>query len=264
MNILEKIVVIKKEEVKKLKKNFSLEAFDHFEFYHNECLSFADAISMSGKISIISEIKKASPSKGILKPNFNHIEIAEAYINSGVDAISILTDEVFFQGSIEYLNEIAFIKTVPLLRKDFIIDEIQIHQAKAYGADAILLISEILDASQIRDFTQIAQSLGLSILMELHSIEMLSKIDTSLNTIIGVNNRNLEDFSVSLDTTASIKKHLSSNVSIVSESGISTKADIDNLKQTGVDAVLVGEHFMKNDDIESAVREMIEWCRHEN
>jgi len=264
MNILDKIIVVKKEEVKKLKKNFSLEAFTHFEFYNDQCLPFADAVKQDGKIAIIAEIKKASPSKGILKPDFDHEDIANIYMDSQVDAISILTDEVFFQGSIEYLNSIAFIKTTPLLRKDFIIDEVQIHQAKAYGADAILIISEVLDASQIRDFTQIAKELDLSVLLELHSLKMLDKIDQSLNKIIGVNNRNLEDFSLDLSTTGTIKGHLNEDIILVSESGISKEEDIKQLHEHGADAILVGETFIKSDDMYATIKCMQKWCKREN
>lgn len=264
MNILERIIVVKKEEVKKLKKNLSIDVFSQSEFYNEPCLPFSDALTIKDKISIIAEIKKASPSKGIIQPNFDHEDIANIYMDSNVDAISILTDEMFFQGSIEYLNSIAFIKTVPLLRKDFIIDEMQIHQAKAYGADAVLLISEVLDAVQIRDFTQVAKELDLSVLLELHSPKMLDKIDQSLNTIVGVNNRNLEDFSVDLGTTEEIKKYLNEDVIVVSESGIGSQDDIKKLQQIGVDAILVGETFIKSDDMYATIKQMQKWCTREN
>ena len=264
MNILERIIVVKKEEVKKLKKSLSVEAFTQFEFYNDQCLSFSDALTKKDKISIIAEIKKASPSKGIIRPDFDHEDIANIYMDSQVDAISILTDEMFFQGNIEYLNSIAFIKTVPLLRKDFIIDEIQIHQAKAYGADAILLISEVLDKTQIRDYSQIAKELDLAVLLEMHSPKMLDKIDQSLNTILGVNNRNLEDFSVDLNTTGTIKKYINDDVIVVSESGIATQEDIQQLQQIGADAILVGETFIKSDDMYATIRQMQKWCSREN
>ncbi len=264
MNILDRIIVVKKEEVKKLKKNFSVDVYSQSEFYNEPCLPFSEALSKEGKISIIAEIKKASPSKGIISPNFDYEDIANIYMDADVDAISILTDEMFFQGSIEYLNSIAFVKTVPLLRKDFIIDEIQIHQAKAYGADAILLISEVLDAAQIRDFTQIAKELDLSVLLELHSPQMLDKIDQSINTILGVNNRNLEDFSVDLGTTETIKKHLNKDVIVVSESGIGSQDDIQKLQQTGVEAILVGETFIKSNDMYATIKQMQKWCVRES
>jgi len=144
MPILDEIIEVKKEEVKKLRSEFSLSRFKDSEFYEKTCMSFYDAISKNHAISIIAEIKKASPSKGIIKEDFNHLKIAKDYSNAGADAISVLTDQKFFQGHINFLKEIAKLKTVPLLRKDFIIDDYQVFEAKANGADIILLIAEAL------------------------------------------------------------------------------------------------------------------------
>ena len=151
MTILEEILEVKREEVKKLKQKYTLSSYADFEFFHKNNISFYSALSDKRKINLIAEIKKASPSKGILNKDFNHMHIAETYFENNVDAISVLTDEKFFQGSITYLNEIAKIKNAPLRRKDFIIDEHQIFEAKAFGADAVLLIAEALSESQISD-----------------------------------------------------------------------------------------------------------------
>ena len=264
MNFLENIIEIKKQEVADLKCNFSISSFSDFEFYSQSTLSFSSSLQKEDRIAVIAEIKKASPSKGILKENFNHLEISHIYLESKVDAISILTDEKFFQGNINLLKEIAQIKTAPLLRKDFIIDEIQIHQAKAFGADAVLLICEVLDSSAIVDLTLCAKSIGLDILLELHSENQLEKIDQDINKIIGVNNRNLETFEVNLETSINLKKYFNDNVIFVSESGITNQDDISELKTINTNAVLVGEHFMRKEDIGSAIQEFKLWCRRES
>jgi len=264
MNFLEKILVEKQHEVSELKKNFGVSFFKEKEFYASTCLSFASALKHGSGISVIAEIKKASPSKGVIRSNFQHLEIAGTYSESGVHAISILTDEKFFQGSITYLEEIARTKTLPLLRKDFIIDEIQIHQAKAAGADAVLLISEALDKIQIKELTYCANELSMDVLLELHSPEQIGKIDQSVNTIIGVNNRNLETFEVDLNTSIRLKEEFPKETLFVSESGIASRDDIRTLFRANVDAVLVGEHFMKQQNISAAVKEFLEWCNLES
>lgn len=264
MNILEKIVATKKEEVNSLKKIFSKKDFQDSPFFAQSSLSFRSAISKVGSLNLIAEIKKASPSKGIIRNNYNHIEIANIYFSSSIDAVSILTDEKYFQGSISYLNEIAVIKESPLLRKDFIINELQVFESKANGADAILLIAEILSRSEIKEFTLLANEINLEVLLEIHSAKQLDKIDFSVNKIIGVNNRNLETFEVSLNTTFEIAVNIPKDCLIVSESGISNHNDIEKLKQANINAVLVGEHFMKSDNIKYSIQEFKRWCQYES
>lgn len=264
MNFLETILAEKKLEVEELKRKFSISSFRDSAFYSQKTLPFASLLKKEDGIAVIAEIKKASPSKGILKKDFNHLEIAKVYFANKVDAISVLTDEKFFQGNIEYLKDIAQIKTAPLLRKDFIIDEMQIHQAKAFGADAILLICEALDKFQIVDLTLCAQAIGLSVLLELHSKKQLEKIDQNINKIIGVNNRNLETFEVSLTTSINLRKSFNEKIIFVSESGITTQKDIFELKQIKANAVLVGEHFMRQENIGSAIQEFRSWCKYES
>lgn len=263
MNFLHKIVERKKTEVIELKKNYSINSFVE-KINSKNHLSFFNSISKPFQLNIIAEIKKASPSKGILKTDFNHIEIARKYFEKKVDAISILTEKEFFLGDINYLKQISEFRQAPLLRKDFIIDEIQIFESKANGADAILLIAEILSSQQIKDFSLIAKQINLDVLLELHSLNQLEKIDFSINKIIGINNRNLENFEVNLETTFEIKKHLPDDCIVISESGINNKDDIIKIKKNNINTVLVGEHFMKSENINESLRQFIEWCKNEN
>lgn len=260
MNILEQIVEVKKEEIKRLRQKYSLNSFKEMQFFESKSLKFSGKVKSNQNISIISEIKKASPSKGIIRGDFNHLKIAEAYFKCGADAVSILTDEKFFKGNIEFLKDIALIKEVPLLRKDFIIDELQVFQSKGNGADIILLICEILSKSQINELSLAAKETGLEVLLELHSENQLDKIDFNVNKILGVNNRNLEDFSIDLNTTLRLSKLISDDLILVTESGINKKEDIAYLIQANIDAVLVGEHLMAADNIEKKFRELKEWC----
>jgi indole-3-glycerol phosphate synthase len=264
MNFLDTIIATKKQEVAGLKQNYSLSSFTDFEYYSQGTLSFSSSLRKEKAIAVIAEIKKASPSKGILKADFNHLEIAKTYFENKVDAVSVLTDEKFFQGNINYLKDIAQIKTAPLLRKDFIIDEMQIHQTKAFGADAVLLICEALDKEAITELTLCAKEIGLDILLELHSEKQLEKIDQSINKIIGVNNRNLETFEVSLTTSINLRQAFNEDIIFVSESGITTQKDILELKRIKTNAVLVGEHFMRLENSGSAIQEFKNWCRYES
>jgi indole-3-glycerol phosphate synthase len=263
MNILEEIIEHKKDEVNKLKKKFSLRSFEEMAFYEKPALKLKDFIA-SDSLGIIAEIKKASPSKGIIRNDFNHLKIAEIYFNENVSAVSILTDVDYFQGNINYLRDIAAIKQKPLLRKDFIIDEHQVYESKGAGADIILLISEALSEQQIQELTCASKELGMDVLLELHSKEQLSKIDFGLNSIIGINNRNLEDFSVNLETTKQVASEIPDAVLVVSESGISKKEDIDFLKSTRANVILVGGHLMASKDIMGFLKQLKEWCSFEN
>ena len=264
MSFLQKILDVKKKEVSELRRNFTRESFYSAEMYGKKRFSLGDALSDKTKIKIIAEVKKASPSKGILKNDVDHVAIAESYMRSGVDAISVLTDEQFFQGNISFLKDIAQMKTVPFLRKDFIIDEFQILEAKANGADAVLLIAEALSAHQINELTIIAEENDLEVLLELHSEKQLDKIDFTNNKIIGINNRDLETFNVDISTTEKISKQIPHGVVIISESGLTSKQAIDELKKIKINAVLVGEHFMKSDNIEKSLEEFTGWCKYEN
>jgi len=264
MSFLQKILEVKKEEAAKLHRNFTRESFRGSEMFGNKKLSLETALGSKNKISIIAEIKKASPSKGILKETFDCFAIAKSYISGGADTISVLTDEQFFQGSISFLKDIAEMKTVPLLRKDFIIDEFQILETKANGADAVLLIAEALSAQQISELTDFAAENDLETLLEIHSAGQLDKIDFTRNKIIGINNRDLETFDTDINTTKELVKLIPGNVLIVSESGLNSKDNLDELKKINVNAVLVGEHFMKSNNMEKSLQEFVGWCKYES
>jgi indole-3-glycerol phosphate synthase len=264
MNILDTINETKKEEVRKLKRNFTYSRFADSEYFNKKRIPFYDSLNNKEKISIIAEVKKASPSKGIIRRNFNHLEIAKSYMKCNVEAISVLTDKNYFQGNITFLFDIAKHKTVPLLRKDFIINEYQIYEAKANGADAVLLIAESLSKNQISELTDAAIKTDLEVLLELHSINQIEKINFTKNKIIGINNRNLKTFDVNLNTVNEIAQILPKENLIVSESGIKTKEDIEFLKTTRTKAVLVGELFMKSENIKNEVKQFTKWCSYEN
>ncbi len=255
MNILDKIIEQKKIEVAELKFKNKMAEYKSSKYYNSQTLSFYEALKGNEKLSLIAEIKKASPSKGIIKKDFHHLIVADIYKKNNVAAISVLTDEHFFMGSVNYLNEIAIDKTCPLLRKEFIINEIQIHEAKANGADAILLISEILDKYQIKDYTCLAKDLGMDVLLELHNEKQLDKVDYSVNKIMGINNRDLTTFNVEISNSTRIAKYFPNEVLVVAESGIKTNDDLQYLKQSKINAVLVGEQFMAAANIEKALKE---------
>ena len=264
MNILNEILATKKDEVNSLKQKYSISSFESMEFFNNDNLGFIKNLNTNNHISIIAEIKKASPSKGLIRKNFNHLHIAEAYMRHNVNAISVLTDEKYFAGNIEYLKQIASIKNLPLLRKDFIIDEFQIFESKAFGADLILLIAEALTKTQIKDFTQIASEIGLEVLLEIHSEDEISKIDFEINTLIGINNRDLKTFKVNLDTTINLKKLLPADVLVISESGINNRKAIQLLKSNKVNGILIGEHLMRSDNLDYELKQLKEWCTSES
>lgn len=264
MSILAKIIEVKKKEIELLKESSPISFLKNYPHFAKPIVSFSNSLVINNRISVIAEIKQASPSKGILCDNFNHRNIGESYIKSGVNAISILTDKEFFTGDITFLKDISLFSSIPLLRKDFIIDEHQIWEAKANGASAILLISEILSSAQIKELTFCAKELGLDVLLELHSITELNKIDFSLNNIIGINNRNLEDFSVDLNSSFLISKELPKDVIKVSESGIHHNDQLKRLYDNGFNAVLVGEHFMRSSNLEESVKQFISWSKFES
>lgn len=242
---LEKIVETKREEVAKLKeKKISLK--DTFK---------------KGKLTLIAEIKKASPSKGIISTNFDSQRQLELYIKGGADAISILTDEKYFQGSTKILKELRTKTNLPILRKDFIIDPIQIYQSLFLGANVILLIASILTKKEISDFLKISKDIGLEAIVEVHNHQELIKVLDTETEILGINNRDLSDFSVSLRNTEKLLEELEKldkrrDFYVISESGIKEKSDIDYLRSLGVNGVLIGEALMKENDPVSKIGEL--------
>ena len=219
---------------------------------------FKHAIEKPHKINLIAEVKKASPSAGVIREDFDPVEIALIYKANGASAISVLTDEKFFQGSLTHLKNVKKKLSLPVLRKDFIIDEYQIYESVAAGADAALLIADLLSVEELKRFIDIGKALNIDFLLEVHSEEDVKKAVESGCGIIGVNNRDLHTFKVDIKTTARLLKIIPEGKTIVSESGITAKEDISYLKSLGVNAVLVGEAFMRSPDIAGKVRELME------
>lgn len=259
MNFLDRILEVKRREVAILRAKQKIREYPPGHLFNSPRFDLTGELKKTPGIAVIAEVKKASPSKGVLREDFDHVSIATDYMNNGASALSILTDREFFQGSIGFLSDIAGFKTRPLLRKDFIIDELQIVEAREAGADAILLISEALTKEEIAKLTRYAYSLGLGVLLELHSTDQLTKIDFGLNTLIGVNNRDLVSFNTDLATTEKISGLIPSGVTLVSESGIRTEADVKRVMNAGAKAVLVGEHFMRQTNPGAALAEMKAW-----
>ena len=197
--------------------------------------------------AIIAEIKKASPSAGIISEDFDPIKKAKEYEDFGASALSILTEEDFFQGSSEYLKEVKAITSLPILRKDFMIDEYQIYEAKLIGADCILLIASVLNDDEIQSFVDLAESLELDYLIEIHDLNELERVKNFSNAMIGVNNRNLKTFDVDLNNSINLKNAFNSNNLFVAESGIKSQDDIDTLKAHDIHVFLIGESLMKGD-----------------
>jgi indole-3-glycerol phosphate synthase len=206
---------------------------------------FARALLEYQGVAIIAEVKKASPSKGVISHDFDPVRIAANYQRLGAQAVSVLTDVDFFQGSLRYLMQVREAITLPVIRKDFIIDPLQIEEAKAHGADAILLIAAILDESQLRDYRQQAEEYNIDSLVEVHDEHELETALKAGSTLIGVNNRNLKDFSMDLGTTLRLKKLIPADIPVVSESGLKSREDIRMLEEAGVAAALIGESLMR-------------------
>lgn len=209
---------------------------------------FRQALRDYEGVAIIAEAKKASPSKGVIRPNFDPVAIAKSYQRGGAQAVSVLTDEHFFQGSLDYIPLVRQAVDLPVLRKDFIIHEVQIQQAKVYGADAILLIVAVLDQVQIRDYLDLADELELDALVEVHDEQELETALAAGSRLVGVNNRNLKDFTLDLETTFRLQRLMPPDVPLVSESGIHTHADYLRLAEAKVASALVGEAFMREAD----------------
>jgi indole-3-glycerol phosphate synthase len=197
--------------------------------------------------AIIAEIKKASPSAGIISEDFDPIKKAKEYEDFGASALSILTEEDFFQGSSQYLQDIKAITSLPILRKDFMIDEYQIYEAKLIGADCILLIASVLNDNEIQSFVDLAESLELDYLIEIHDLNELERVKNFSNAMIGVNNRNLKTFDVDLNNSINLKNAFNSNNLFIAESGIKSQDDIDTLKAHDIHVFLIGESLMKGD-----------------
>lgn len=256
MYILDKIVAHKKKQVTRQKKSIPIKALEREVFFRREPFSLSKALEQSTKSGIIAEFKKRSPSKPDINLTAKAREIIPQYAFNGATAISILTDEHFFGGSADYIKTGRDFADIPLLRKDFTIDEYQIIEAKAIGADAILLIAEILTNEQIKQFTSTAHDLGLSALLELHHQEELDKINLNVD-VIGINNRDLRTFTVDFNHSKSMFEKLPSEITKISESGISHPEIVKELMSVGYKGFLIGEYFMASDNPGKACVEFI-------
>jgi indole-3-glycerol phosphate synthase len=256
MNILEEILEYKRHEIGAAKRTIPVERLKDMLNFARQCLSLQK--SLDGKdIAVIAEIKKASPSKKVIREDFDPLEIARNYVSGGASALSMLTDEKYFQGDIHFIADIRSSVPIPILRKDFIIDSYQLAEAKAFGADAVLLIAAALKPERLRDLYKEAVELGLECLVEVHTIRELNILNYIPEKIIGINNRNLSNFTVDISTTIRVASRIPKDIIIVSESGITSRADIDRLNAHGIRAVLVGESLMRASNPGEALRALL-------
>lgn len=256
-NILEKIVAKKQEEIASRRSLIPVEVLEAAVAEAPPVRDFLAALAAPGPIKLIAEVKKASPSKGIIRENFDPVAIAREYEAAGATCLSILTDEPFFQGKLEYLAQIRQAVNIPLLRKDFILDTYQLLEARMAGADAILLIAECLDDCNLRKLHNEAIELGLTPLVEFYDPENLDRVLAAGATLIGVNNRDLRTFVTDLGHTIRMRDKVPLDAVFVGESGIYTRDDVLRLQEAGVDAMLVGESLMRQPDITTAVKTLL-------
>jgi indole-3-glycerol phosphate synthase len=247
MNILDEIVQYKRDEVIRRQKKVKLSSLQEMEYFHRKPFSLQQSLQNGKPFSIIAEIKRSSPSAGTLNNNVHPPTRAVQYTEAGARGISVLTDEKFFSGSLDDLQSVRASISIPILRKDFIIDEYQLFEAKAYGADAVLLIAAILEKSQLKELFCAARELGLECLVELYEQKEIDRLDMDQMKLIGINNRNLRTLEVNLTHSIEIAKLLPKDSTIVSESGIQSSNDLKTLKQAGITSALIGEYFMKSE-----------------
>jgi indole-3-glycerol phosphate synthase len=258
-DILKKIVAVKHEEIAQASQKKSLAVVRADAESRVLTRNFIGAIQHKinqGQSAVIAEIKKASPSKGVLRADFIPADIAQSYAEHGAACLSVLTDAQFFQGSVDYLKQARASCDLPVLRKDFMVDAYQVYEARAMGADCILLIAACLDDAQMKDLEAIALSLDLAVLVEVHDAEELNRALKLKTPLVGINNRNLRTFEVSLDTTIGMLKDVPLDRILVTESGILTPADVQKMREAKVNAFLVGEAFMRAPDPGQALADL--------
>ena len=258
-DILNQIVAVKRQEVDaalQRKPLAEMRADAESRVLTRDFVGAMRARIAAGRAAVIAEIKKASPSKGVLRADFEPADIAQTYAEHGAACLSVLTDQQFFQGRIDYLKQARASCPLPVLRKDFIIDAYQVYESRAIGADAVLLIAACLDDAQLRDFEAIARSLDMAVLVEVHDAAELARALELKTPLIGVNNRNLKTFEVALDTTLALRHAMPADRLLVSESGIQSRDDVLRLAAAGVNAFLVGESFIRADDPGLALAQM--------
>jgi indole-3-glycerol phosphate synthase len=263
-NILEKIIEDKRIEVQQRKAETDIEHLRAQISIMPKCRNFYSAVTKRNRrgINVIAEIKKASPSAGLIREDFDPVRIARTYQKCGADAISVLTDEKYFQGKLKYIKDIKSVVEIPILRKDFIIDPWQVYESRAAGADAILLIAEALNPSQLSDLLILAGSLTLTTLVEVHEADSLLRVRSMIGfphgrySVIGINNRDLATMQVDINTAVRLADMIENKRELVAESGIKTADDVRKLKSVGINAVLVGETLCAHPNIEEKFKEL--------
>ncbi|MHC4271021.1 MAG: indole-3-glycerol phosphate synthase TrpC [Planctomycetota bacterium] len=264
MNILQQIVADKKAEVHLLKQEKSLEQLKSEVVSLAKCRNFYKAVTKRNTrgLNVIAEVKKASPSAGLIRENFDAVDIAVTYQRCGADAISVLTDEKYFQGQLGYIEKIKQAVDLPVLRKDFIVDIWQVYESRAAGADAILLIAEVLKPGELMDLMITASELTLTILLEVHSADALLQVRSLIGfpkegySVLGINNRDLTTMEVDINTTARLSDLIEGKGTFVTESGIKTRDDVDKIKSFGAQACLIGQSLCESESIEEKFREL--------
>jgi len=266
VTILEQIIADKRKEVEKRKREQPLEEFKEQLALLGKCRNFYKAVTKTNKrgLNVIAEIKKASPSAGVICRDFAPVTIAKAYERCGADAISVLTDEKYFQGKLEYIDHVKHAVDLPILRKDFIIDIWQLYESRVAGADAILLIAEALKPAELIDLMIAAAELTLTVLLEVHDADSLLAVRSMVGfprkgySVLGINNRDLATMKVDLNTTSRLAGLLDNKVELVAESGIKTRQDVEKLKAAGVSAVLIGQTLCESGDIAAKFKELFD------
>ena len=254
--MLDKIIAQKREEVEQKKKVATMTYLQERTAHQKPALDLALALK-GDHIRLIAEVKQASPSRGVLSPNFNPTKLARTYAECGAAAISVLTEEKHFMGNIEHLAAIKEVVELPLLRKDFIFDPYQVYESRAYGADALLLITAILNQGQLKELLSLSHSLGLRCLVEVHNEGEVERAVVSKAEIIGINNRDLNTFAVDINTTRRLRPLVPKEKIVVSESGIKSRKDMERLGKWGIDAVLVGEALVTAGDMRAKMKELL-------
>ncbi|MDZ7680622.1 MAG: indole-3-glycerol phosphate synthase TrpC [Fodinibius sp.] len=255
-NILDEIVEQTQRDLTKRKRKVSLNDLESLELYEIPSKNFKEALQLEDDVAIIAEIKKASPSKGLIRKDFDPQKIAGQYQEGGASAISVLTDEPAFKGSLEYLEIASREVGIPMLRKDFVIDPYQLKEAKAYGADAVLLIATITDGHQLQELLHAAEEFGVQALVECYSEDDLQYVNFEQVDILGANNRDLQSFNVDLHRGIELLHKAPDGTVLVSESGLSKAKDLQLLYKESIAAALIGEHFMRQPDPGEAVKKM--------
>ncbi len=263
-DILDKIITDKRAEVKHRQSEKSLEQLKEQIRSMRKCRNFYKAVTKPNArgINVIAEVKKASPSAGVIRENFDPVAIARTYERCGADAISVLTDEKYFQGRLEYVQQIKEVVALPILRKDFIVDQWQVYESRAAGADAVLLIAEALKPGELMDLMITATELTVTVLLEIHQADTLLKVRSLIGfpkkgySVLGINNRNLTTMQVDLNTTSRLAGLLDNKNTLIAESGVKTRADVEKLKDIGVRAVLIGQTLCEHPDIEEKFTEL--------